>query len=202
MLSALVIFFAAAAWGALHSWLASLGLKDRLSRRFGLPAERWYRLIYNIFAVLSLLPVLLLAGMLPDRILYSIPPPWGLLLLALQGAAAVFVLIGVLQTGALSFLGLRQAFAQGGPQQTPRLITGGLYRLVRHPLYLGGLVFIWASPFMTRNLLVLFIAFSLYLVVGAHVEERKLIAEFGEEYARYRRRTPMFCPWPRPASEN
>jgi protein-S-isoprenylcysteine O-methyltransferase Ste14 len=37
---------------------------------------------------------------------------------------------------------------------------------------------------------------AIYLVVGAHFEERKLLAAFGEEYAAYRRRTPKFLPWP------
>lgn len=197
MLPALVIFFAAAGWGVLHSWLASLGLKARLSQRFGPAAGRWYRLVYNLLALVTLLPVLALAGVLPDRILYAVPTPWRWLMLALQAAAALFVLVGVLQTGALRFAGLAQAAGDSTPEP-PCLVTGGLYRLVRHPLYLGGLVFLWAIPIMTRNLLILYLVLSVYLVAGAIVEERKLLAEFGEEYRLYRAKTPMIFPWPRP----
>jgi methanethiol S-methyltransferase len=186
-----------AAWGVMHSWLASLGIKSRIRQRYGPAAGRYYRLGYNIFTVISLLPVLLLAAVLPDRPLYTVPFPWSLLLLVVQGAAGLFVLAGLLQTGLGSFLGLPQALGREEASEH-RLVTGGIYRLVRHPLYLGGLVFIWASPNMTRNLLALYIAFSLYLVGGAIVEERKLLVVFGEKYAEYRKRTPMFLPWPRP----
>jgi len=61
-------------------------------------------------------------------------------------------------------------------------------------------VFIWLTPVITLNLLALYIGLSIYLVVGAIVEERKLLVEFGQAYAEYRRRTPMLIPFP-PRSE-
>jgi len=76
----------------------------------------------------------------------------------------------------------------------PRLVVRGLYRWVRHPLYTAGLVFLWFTPIMAVNLLALYVGFSLYLVIGAYFEERKLLREFGADYAEYQQRTPMLIP--------
>jgi protein-S-isoprenylcysteine O-methyltransferase Ste14 len=65
---------------------------------------------------------------------------------------------------------------------------------VRHPLYTAGLAFIWFTPLMTVNLLVLNIGLTVYIVIGAYFEERKLLREFGPAYAEYQRRTPMLVP--------
>ena len=70
----------------------------------------------------------------------------------------------------------------------------GLYRWVRHPLYTAGLVFIWLTPVMTVNLLAMNLGLTIYIVLGAMFEERKLLHEFGQAYADYQRRTPMLIP--------
>jgi len=69
---------------------------------------------------------------------------------------------------------------------------------VRHPLYTAGLIFIWLLTEMTVNRLALNIGLSLYLVIGALYEERKLVLEFGQAYQEYRERTPMLIPWRKP----
>lgn len=191
LISMVWIFLAMGAYGAVHSWLASRQAKMLFRRIFGSRIDRYYRLMYNGFAIISLLPVLALPALLPDRRLWSIPYPWTLISLGLQVGAGLVLLIGVLQTGAGEFLGLRQLFRDtgGGP-----LVVGGLYRRVRHPLYTAGLVFIWLAPLMTANLLFLNIGLTTYLVIGARLEERKLLGEFGEAYREYLRRTPMFIP--------
>jgi len=188
-----IILLAVAIYGVVHSWLASLQAKDLARRRLGASAERGYRLAYNVFAVLTLLPVLALPSLLPDRSLYTISPPWVYLTLALQGLAIAALAVGVMQTGAWSFLGLEQLFAPT-PGGKPRLVVKGLYRWVRHPLYTAGLVFIWLVPVMSANLLALNIGLTLYLVVGAYFEERKLLREYGAAYAEYQQRTPMLVP--------
>jgi protein-S-isoprenylcysteine O-methyltransferase Ste14 len=187
---AVVLFY-----GFVHSLFASLGVKARAERWWGERARRGYRLAYNIFAILSFVPVLALAAALPDRLLYTIPRPWSFATLALQGAAAVTILVGVLQTGVGSFLGVSQLFEPSGGSP-PALVAHGLYRWVRHPLYTAGLVFIWLALQMSANLLALNLGLTIYLVLGAIVEERKLVHEFGQAYRDYRRRTPMLIPKP------
>lgn len=193
--SALIIFGAVIGYGLLHSFLASLQIKEWARQRFGEAAARGYRLGFNIFATLTLLPILALPLLLPDRNLYTIPFPWTLITLMVQALAALALLVGLLQTDIWSFLGLRQLLTPP-TQQDSDLVVGGLYRWVRHPLYTAGLVFIWLSPLMTANLLVMYLGFSFYIIVGAWIEERKLVAEFGPVYAHYRQRTPFLIPRP------
>ena len=65
---------------------------------------------------------------------------------------------------------------------------------MRHPLYTAGLLFLWLTPGMSLNSLTLYIASSLYILVGAYFEERKLLREFGQAYAEYQKQTPMIIP--------
>ena len=189
-----LVLLAVGLYGLAHSILASLWVKARLRGTFGPSSERWYRLAYNIFAALSLLPILAMPTLLPDRELYRIPAPWLYLTLTGQALAALFLLAGLLHTGVWSFLGLRQLL-QPPAVEPPRLVVRGLYRWVRHPLYTAGLLLIWLLPVMTVNLLALNLGLTLYIVIGAMFEERKLIREFGQAYVEYRRSTPMLVPF-------
>ena len=81
-------------------------------------------------------------------------------------------------------------------QSPPQLVLTGLYRWMRHPIYTAGLLFIWLMPVMTANLLALNIGLTIYFIIGALFEERKLVREFGEEYLQYRKVTPMLIPRP------
>lgn len=191
--SALLILLAVGLYGLVHSFLASLRVKARARQWIGPAADRWYRLAFNLFGAVTLLPVLALPAVLQDRPLYTIPPPWSYLALAGQAAALLALAVGVVQTGALSFLGLRQLLGPDRPVR-PELVVEGLYRWVRHPLYTAGLVLIWLIPVMTVNLLALNTGLTAYLVIGALFEERKLVGEFGEEYVDYRKRTSMLIP--------
>jgi methanethiol S-methyltransferase len=190
----ILILLAAGLYGLLHSWLASLRVKSFTRRALGSPADRVYRLAYNVFAIVSLLPLLALPVLLPDHTLYTFPTPWTIAALLGQGAALLALLLGVLQTGLLSFAGISQLFGMDGNSDA-QLVTSGLYRYVRHPLYTAGLLFIWLTPVMSYNLFALYLGLSTYLFIGAYFEERKLLREFGESYQEYRRRTPMFIPF-------
>jgi len=186
----LLILLAALAWGVLHSLLATWGAKKRTLRRL---EPRWYRLFYNLVAGLTLLPVLALLALLPDRTLYTISAPWVAGFILGQLIAAIALVVGLLQTGVWSFLGLRQLVHPSGEAPT-ELVTGGLYRWVRHPLYTAGLALIWLTPLMTLNLLALNLGFTVYILIGVRYEERKLRREFGQPYADYCARTPMLIP--------
>jgi methanethiol S-methyltransferase len=185
------LIFAILVWGTLHSLLASTGVKDFFRRAFGDRIMRSYRLIYNIFAVVSVLPVLYLMVTLPDRTLYQVPAPYDLLMRAGQGASVLLLLVAVLQTDLFSFAGLRQLFDE---EKSGPLITGGLYRLVRHPLYTFSLLILWLSPHMSLSSFIVYMALTMYVLIGIIFEERKLLREFGEQYAEYRSRTPMLIP--------
>jgi protein-S-isoprenylcysteine O-methyltransferase Ste14 len=150
-------------------------------------------LAYNAFGILTFMPVLALVALLQDRELYVIPAPWSYLALGGQLLALVLLVVGLLQTGIYSFLGFEQIL-KSSPSSSPEMVTNGLYRWVRHPLYTAGMAFIWLTSIMTINLLALNIGLTLYLILGAIYEERKLVREFGEDYTRYQERVPMLIP--------
>jgi protein-S-isoprenylcysteine O-methyltransferase Ste14 len=180
-----------ALWGLVHSLLASMGFKNLLRKTLGDGFMKFYRALYNLFAVISIAPILYLMISPPNPILYQVPVPWKYMMLAGQGMSALFLLIAVLQTDLLSFAGLRQLIEVEKPGN---LVTGGLYRIVRHPLYTFSLLILWLSPSLTINSFVVYTALTTYVLIGILFEERKLLREYGNDYANYKLTTPMLIP--------
>jgi protein-S-isoprenylcysteine O-methyltransferase Ste14 len=195
MTSPLLIIIATVVYAGVHSLLASLGVKSWFRQRYGLGIEKWYRLAYNVFAVISGLPILALLVLLPDQPLYQIPFPWILLTILGQFVGAVIIVVGILQTDVWHFIGLRQIIQSDNHQNV--MVRRGLYSWVRHPLYTCGLLLIWLVPTMTLNILSVFILLTIYLVIGAKLEEKRLLEEFGDEYRAYQAQVPMLIPFPR-----
>ena len=78
--------------------------------------------------------------------------------------------------------------------EPPKFYTPSLYRIVRHPLYVGWLTIFWAAPTMTVAHLVFALATTAYILIAIQLEERDLVDAFGERYLSYRRATPMLIP--------
>lgn len=188
-MSIFILLLALALWGVVHSFLASHLAKDLVHLKAG--SMDFYRLAYNIFAAISFLPILYLMTTLPDQLAYEIPTPWNWVMFGGQLLSAILLVTAFLQTDLLSFIGLRQLFEE---EKSGALVTHGLYRVVRHPLYTFGLLFIWLMPTVSQNSLAIYIGATIYTLVGAFFEERKLLREFGGEYAAYKQKTPMLIP--------
>ena len=180
-----------ALWGLLHSLLASTGFKHALRRALGDGFMKFYRLLYNLFAVISIAPVLYIMLSLPDKMVYQVPAPWRYLMLAGQSLSALLLIAAVMQTDLLSFAGFRQLIEA---EKQGNLVTTGLYRSVRHPLYTFSLLILWLSPSLSLNSLIVYAALTAYVLIGIVFEERKLLREFGQAYADYRSSTPMLLP--------
>jgi protein-S-isoprenylcysteine O-methyltransferase Ste14 len=187
-----IIPAAALLWGFIHSLIAANGFKHLIYRTLGDGAKKYYRLFYSIFASITLLPVLILTILIPDRTLYTIPAPLSYFTIFIQIISVLLLTYSVIQTGALQFIGLSQLF---GLEHTDQLNTEGLYRFIRHPLYTFSLLFIWLAPTMTRNFAFLYSALTVYILVGAVVEERKLLQEFGPAYREYKSKTSFLIPF-------
>jgi len=186
------VVFAAMDYGVLHSLLAADSVKQAAEIRYPAIFPRYYRLIYNILAGLFLIPVGFLMLLLPDQSLYSIPFPYLLAALAGEGFCVLAAALALQGTGVDDLLGL--STAAGTARATPGLKTDGAYRLVRHPVYTLGFVTMLFFPWMTANRLALFVTLSLYMVIGAHLEEKRLLRIFDADYATYRQQVPMFFP--------
>jgi protein-S-isoprenylcysteine O-methyltransferase Ste14 len=192
-MSIFIILFAMALWGVVHSITASHLAKDVFHATFGTGWMRFYRLGYNAFSVLTFAPILYLAWTLPNQPLYDVPAPWSYLMVGGQALSLLLLFAAFLQTDVLSFVGLSQLFGTGEQAQGP-LVTRGLYRAVRHPLYTFSMLLLWLSPSVSQNSFALYLGVTLYFIIGAYFEERKLLRDFGEAYAEYKRRTPMLIP--------
>jgi protein-S-isoprenylcysteine O-methyltransferase Ste14 len=112
-------------------------------------------------------------------------------------AAALLVVSGYAVRHTIDFFGLKpiRAHLGGGSIPSAPFIVDGPYRWVRHPLYSCILALLWARPEMMADALLLSILWSGWLVVGTVLEERDLVADFGDVYRRYRQQVPMLVPW-------
>lgn len=196
MLSVFLIAIFLAGYAVLHSLLATIAVKNWVRRMFGPGVDRWYRLVYNIIAVVTLLPLVPMLVWLPDITLYKVPLPWRWVMVAGQAAALGGLMVSLLQTGVLHFLGLRQLIAER-PVENGVLSVQGFYGWVRHPLYFFSSLLLWLTPVMTVNWLTICIIFTLYFYLGSFLEERRLLAEFGPAYRVYQQRVSRFIPWRR-----
>jgi protein-S-isoprenylcysteine O-methyltransferase Ste14 len=195
-----IITIAALVWSLLHSVTASHTAKALARKYLGARhTDGLYRLLYNIFSVVTFVPLMAVAALLPDQPLYRFPDPlipWTVLI---QAMSVIAVLLAVIQVDIWSFVGLRQLLRWlekvDAPESPARLIRSGLYAFMRHPIYFFSLLALWLTPVMSLNTLTLFVCFTIYFWVGSIFEERKLAAEFGEEYKQIQQKIPRIVPF-------
>lgn len=202
-MSTLVILTGLVVFSLVHSWLAGSSIKAFFRARLGERAfEGWYRFGYNVFATLTFAPLPVLLALFPGAVIWrSDNTLFTTVLLLIQLAGAAGLIISLLQIDLGQFSGLAQALAylegKALPLPAEPLQTGGVYALVRHPLYLFSLMAIWPLPIMTEGLLVFNLGITAYFVVGSLLEERRMIQVFGDEYRAYQRRVSWLIPLPR-----
>ena len=132
--------------------------------------------------------------------IWDATPPARHVLRGLQAAGVVFTLWAARALDALSLAGIRQLehpLPPGGIERaTGALKHSGPYGVVRHPIYLGWLLIVWAAPTMTSAHLEFAALSTGYLIVATFYEERSLRQTFGPAYDEYARRVPRkMVPW-------
>lgn len=175
-----------------HSLFASEWWKLKMRRLFG-KSFRFYRFYYSVFSMISLGILLYFQFTIHSAALWKIT---GLLrFMALVTAmAGVIIMMACMRKYIASVSGLK---AFSGKKHTASVLqTEGLHSYTRHPLYFGTLIFIWSLFLLVplwSNLIVCTLI-SIYTITGIHIEERKLIIEFGDCYKTYSRKVPMLIP--------
>ena len=178
------------AWCLLHSLLISGPVADLLDHWCG----RASRLVYNLIAILTLLPLIIWEHSLSAGHVVTWPQMlWPLRMAMLL--LALWLLVSAARSFKLGdffgFSALHSSRQQ--PGEPHELICSGILAKVRHPWYSAGLLLLWLRNHNEYEL-VTSVVLSLYLIIGAHVEERRLFRRFGSAYADYKRRVPMFVP--------
>jgi protein-S-isoprenylcysteine O-methyltransferase Ste14 len=159
------------------------------------------RSTYVLAASLALACLLWQWRAIPEPIIWRVDS-----VVAVNAVWAVFwlgwamLLISTFLINHFELFGLRQVHAAFTRRKVPapEFRTPFFYRYVRHPIYLGFLMSFWATPVMTAGHLLFSIATTGYIFVGIWFEERDLIAQFGEQYRRYRNQVGMLIPGRKP----
>ena len=187
------------AFAAQHSVMARRSFKRWWTRIVPQPVERS---TFVLFASLLLLLLYWQWRPIGAPIWTVTDPAFGTILHLLFWAGWTTVFISSFLINHFELFGVSQVLAHesGRELSPPRLSTPGLYRYVRHPLYLGFLLAFWAAPVMTGGHLLFAAVITGYVLLAIWFEERDLIAQFGERYRRYREQAGMLLPKPSRAS--
>ncbi len=196
------------AFAFIHSLCVRDSVKGFVRKAFGEAfVKSFYRLSYTFFSALTTFAAFALIYSLDDHVLFKGPALFRLLMHIVQLSGLLLAMLTFKVLDFREFLGFRQAwrFLKGevpsGNSEgltIDRLITCGAYGLVRHPLYLAGIIIFTFEPNITRNWLTVAILADAYFVYGAVSEEKRLKDEFGAEYLRYMQSVPMFIPGLKP----
>jgi protein-S-isoprenylcysteine O-methyltransferase Ste14 len=181
-----------------HSVMARKSFKQWWTQYVPASVERS---TYVLFASLALL---LLCGHwrpMPSIVWQINDPTIATAILGLSLAGWLLVLTSTFLINHFELFGLHQVINNLGGRGMPpaRFKTPVIYKLVRHPIYLGFIIAFWAAPTMTVGHLLFAAVTTTYIFVGILLEERDLTELFGEDYRRYRTQVSMLIPWRRSA---
>jgi hypothetical protein len=185
--------------------MVSNRLKTGISRVIG---ERfvkcYYRFFFAVFSGVVLIVIFVLILSLPDVYLFHAPLWLKIPMHIIQASGMLFGMMSLLVLDASEFFGIRQiarCLGKKNPDMDSLAVDGisplrlaktGVYSIVRHPIYLAGIVMISFQPDITYNRLVVMIIADSYFIAAAFKEERHLLKKPAIGYYEYMKNVPMF----------
>jgi protein-S-isoprenylcysteine O-methyltransferase Ste14 len=185
--------------------MVSKWLKRGISRVIG---ERfvkcYYRFFFAVFSGIALIVIFVLILSLPDVYLFHAPLWLKIPMHVMQLIGMLFGMMSLLVLDASEFFGIRQIARCRGKKNPDmaslsidgvsplRLAKTGVYSIVRHPIYLAGIVMISFQPDITYNRLVVMFIADCYFIAAAFKEERHMLKKPGIGYYEYMKNVPMF----------
>jgi len=192
--------FAASLWiayCALHSYLISIGFTNLMIRLLGI-YYAFYRLFYILISLVLLIPLINYTGQVDTTIIIHYEFPLSIVRYALlYGSLAMFFYAFFFNYDSLSFFGIRQVLSLTKMKKTDspsEIRKDGLLGIIRHPMYLALIVFLWSNTFRLMDV-VINVVLTVYVLIGTILEEKKLVSEFGDAYIKYQREVPMLIPF-------
>ncbi|MDP2329445.1 MAG: NnrU family protein [Reyranella sp.] len=177
-----------------HSVMARKPFKRWLTQFIPASVERS---TYVLLASLLLILLFWQWRPIPTVVWQIADPAWAMGILGVSLIGWLLVFLSTFLINHFELFGVQQVVFNlaGKAIAEPRFRTPMLYKLVRHPLYLGFVIAFWAAPVMTVGHLLFALVTTAYIFVGIALEERDLIDLFGDEYRRYRQRVAMLVPF-------
>lgn len=183
-------------FGLQHSLMARPGFKRVWTRAVPKELERS---LYVLIASAVLAFLMWQWRPIPTPVLWHADAVWSAALAwSVMGAGVLVLLWATFLIDHFELFGLRQGWItlRGGELRAPAFVTPYLYRIVRHPLYVGWLLIFWSAPTMTAGRLLFAAGMSGYILLAIRFEERDLAEHIGEPYRRYRQQVPALVPRP------
>lgn len=183
----LLLFFFWFLYFVVHSLMASLWLKNWAHQFL---SQTTYRLFFNIFAFVSLLPLIYFTLVIPDQVIFT--NSW----LYYLGFPLILV-SGIVLFKAFSLFDGKVFLGLAPEPQQATLHVNGMYQYVRHPLYFGVIILLMGILCIHPSFKVLgaSLLIFLYLIVGSYLEEQKLLLQFGSSYASYQKKVKALIPF-------
>lgn len=178
-------------FGVLHSVLASSIVK-RGAMQLMQQGYKFYRILYSLLATASLLIVLHYHFSCHGFSLWG-PPLIQTIVAFISAVAGLAIMVICIRTYFMDLSGIDALLGKNKPSV---LQQGGMHAYVRHPLYFGTLVFVWAIFFgyPSLNNLISCICITGYTWVGMFFEEKKLVGKYGQAYKEYQNKVPGLLP--------
>jgi methanethiol S-methyltransferase len=184
------------AWCFLHSFMITPTVTGFVQKRFE-KAYPYYRIFYNVMALVTLTPVLVYSFSIKGPALFRWEGNFRIVQGLLMGSALLLFIGGAKRYDLAQFLGIRQVLENSTCSVLTddcHLDTRGILGMVRHPWYAGGILIVWARNLDMAAILTSLVI-TVYFLIGAFLEEKKMLAEFGEEYIGYQQRVSMLFPF-------